>query len=267
MVNSNKLIFFLSLSGVGFPYVFYFMLPTAGYLSDYNLYVVAASTVLWGYSSLIDSVNFATDAGSFPDYGVFISGSVFFRGGYSNSLFFIFLFSVVRLSFVFLIFYFLFNFFVTNRNRAFFFKFYKFLKFNLFLNLPFLGLVDALSFFFFFIFTLYFSEIHFFFCNLANEATDSTVYQINFLMLSFSVIFFLKFFKLTLSQGLFFFVSFSLNKVFAFTTGASKKKKIGSPKKIGAFRGSSLYMLANKTFKFSATALIFLFFFVSTFFI
>lgn len=267
MTNSNKLIFFLSVSGVGFPYAFYFMLPAATRLSDSSLYAAVAAVALSGYTT---TTTYATSSSSetlFLDQGVSLVSSVVTRGVYCNSLFFVTLFNLASLSFMFLAFYFLFNFFIDKKSSFFFFKFYKFLKFNLFLNLPFLEIVDALSFFFFFIFALYFSEIHFFFCNLSTMASDTNVYQINFLMLSFSVIFFLKFFKLATNQGLFFFVSFNLNTAFAFTAGAIKKKMGRPGKKAAAFRSSAVYMFANKTFLFSASAFIFLFFFASTFFI
>lgn len=267
MSNSNKLILFLSTSGISAAYVFYFLLPVAGELAGFDHYMAAVLSPLRESSALPEIVRSQIESAAQLGYGVELSAEVTLRGTYYNSLFFAFSFSFFRLGVLFAFLYLLFNFLLQTKNRFFFFKFYKFLKFNLFLNLPFLGVADALSFFFFFILVLYFSEIHFFFSNLSNLASDTGVYQINFLMLSFSVIFFLKFFKLSSSQGLFFFVSLSLNTALAFTSGVSKKKNNRTTRSTSSFRGSAVFLIAVRLFKFTASGLVFFFFFLSTFFI
>ncbi len=152
MSNSNKLILFLSTSGISAAYVFYFLLPVAGELAGFDHYMAAVLSPLRESSALPEIVRSQIESAAQLGYGVELSAEVTLRGTYYNSLFFAFSFSFFRLGVLFAFLYLLFNFLLQTKNRFFFFKFYKFLKFNLFLNLPFLGVADALSFFFFFFF-------------------------------------------------------------------------------------------------------------------
>ena len=126
MTNSNKLIFFLSVSGVGFPYAFYFMLPAATRLSDSSLYVAVAAVALSGYTTATTYATISSSETLFLDQGVSLVSSVVTRGVYCNSLFFVTLFNLASLSFMFLAFYFLFNFFIDKKSSFFFLNFTSF---------------------------------------------------------------------------------------------------------------------------------------------
>ena len=81
-------------------------------------------------------------------------------------------------------------------------KLYVLLRSYIFLNLPFVSSLEAVVLFIYLFFSLYFLEVHFFFIFLGGLSTDSFIYQFNFLLSSFLFIFFFKFTRGSVKQGL-----------------------------------------------------------------
>lgn len=93
-------------------------------------------------------------------------------------------------------------------NLSFFGRIRHFLVSSILVNLPFVAAPEVLILFFFFFFTMYFSELHAFFVFSLGMSSDSLVHQFNFLLASFSFIFFFKLYRNLNTSSIFFsFVS------------------------------------------------------------
>lgn len=157
-----------------------------------------------------------------------------------------------------------FSFFCASPKSNFLFKLFGFVKTNIFLSYTFLTSLDVLVCFTFFFLSLYFLELHLFFVYSLNLTSDGVVYQFNFLLSSFVFVFLIKTVSNVFKRGSLFTTNFSLNEFFFF----SSADRLGSSHLEYGSRGLSYnYAVYTSVGVFVYKLVLFIFFFLSTFFV